>query len=72
MIGNNSPWLKQLARTRPVADLAENHHAGVAVIGAGIAGIATAYFTLRDTDKSVMVVGAGKVAHGATGHNGDF
>lgn len=72
MIGNNSPWLQQLKRNRPIAELVEDHHADVAIIGAGIAGIATAYFTLRDTDKSVVVIEAGKVAHGATGHNGGF
>ena len=46
--------------------------ADVAIVGAGIVGIATAYFTLKHTQKSVVVLEAGKVAHGATGHNGGF
>jgi glycine/D-amino acid oxidase-like deaminating enzyme len=41
----------------------------VAIIGAGIAGISTAYFILKHTDKKVAVLEKGKFAHGATGHN---
>lgn len=41
----------------------------VAIVGGGIAGVATAFFTLRDTDKKVVLIEADKIAHGATGHN---
>ncbi len=41
----------------------------VVVVGAGIAGISTAYFILKNTNKNVVVVERGKLAHGATGHN---
>ena len=40
-----------------------------AVAGAGIAGIATAFFTLKYTDKNVTLLERYKLAHGATGHN---
>jgi glycine/D-amino acid oxidase-like deaminating enzyme len=43
-----------------------------AIIGGGIAGVATAYFTLAHTDNTVALLEMGKVAHGATGHNGGF
>lgn len=69
MIPNHSPWIKQLKRTRPVVALDKNISTDVAIVGGGIAGVATAYFTLRDTDKKVVLVEADKIAHGATGHN---
>lgn len=69
MIPNRSPWIHQLNRTRPAIPLAENIHTDVAIVGAGIAGVATAFFTLRNTTKNVTLLEAGKVAHGATGHN---
>jgi glycine/D-amino acid oxidase-like deaminating enzyme len=72
MFINQSPWLHQLHRTRPVASVDHNHETDVAIIGGGIAGIATAYFTLKNTDKRVTLVEAWKIAHGATGHNGGF
>lgn len=69
MLKNRSPWLHQLDRTRDAVALSADQVADVAIVGGGIAGIATAYFTLRDTDRSVVVLEADKVAHGATGHN---
>ncbi len=69
MLSNRSPWLKQLRRTRPVAHLPGDASADVAIVGGGIAGVATAYFLLRDTKLNVALLEAGKVAHGATGHN---
>lgn len=69
MIPNNSPWIQQLKRTRPAVPLEMDARADVAVVGGGIAGAVTAFFTLRDTEKSVILLEADKVAHGATGHN---
>ena len=66
---NNSPWLAQLKNTRPIDVLEEDIKSDVAIVGAGIAGAMTAYFTLKYTDKSVVVIEGNKVAHGATGHN---
>jgi glycine/D-amino acid oxidase-like deaminating enzyme len=68
----NSPWLHQLNRTRPVQTLEGNYVTDVAIIGGGIAGVSSAYFTLKNTDKKVVLVEANKIAHGATGHNGGF
>ncbi len=69
VIPNHSPWIKQLNRTRPVIPLAADSRADVAIVGGGIAGVVTAFFTLKNTDKSVVLLEAGKIAHGATGHN---
>ncbi|HEY2650832.1 MAG TPA: FAD-dependent oxidoreductase, partial [Solirubrobacteraceae bacterium] len=38
-------------------------------MGAGIAGVATAFFTLRDTSQTVLLVERDGVARGATGTN---
>lgn len=64
-----SPWLSQLRHTRVSTPLSGNLSTDVVIVGAGIAGVMTAYFTLKYTDKKVVVVDAGHVAHGATGHN---
>jgi glycine/D-amino acid oxidase-like deaminating enzyme len=69
MVPNNSPWIAQLNRTRPIVPLNEDLVADVVIVGGGIAGIMTAYATLRDTDRAVLLIEGGKVAHGATGHN---
>ena len=72
MTPNKSPWLHQLNRTRPIALLDADHHTDVAIVGGGIAGISTAFFALKNTDKNIILVEADKIAHGATGHNGGF
>lgn len=69
MIPNTSPWLAQLNRTRPAVPLDTDASADVAIVGAGIAGATTAYFTLKNTNDSVLMLEADMVAHGATGHN---
>jgi glycine/D-amino acid oxidase-like deaminating enzyme len=66
---NFSPWIHQLERTREPLALTDNTSADIAIVGGGIAGLMTSYFTLRDTDKKVVLLEADKVAHGATGHN---
>ncbi len=69
MTPNSSPWLAELKRTRETSPLTQSESSDVVIVGGGIAGAATAYFTLRDTTQSVMLLEADKVAHGATGHN---
>lgn len=66
---NNSPWLHQLVVTRPIDTLQSDVATDIAIVGAGIAGVMTAYFTLKNTDKQVLLVEGNRVAHGATGHN---
>ncbi len=66
---NHSPWLAQLRHTRPPTPLLHSIETDVCIVGAGIAGVSTAYFTLKHTDKDVVLIEANKVAHGATGHN---
>lgn len=72
MTANNSPWLHQLARTRPVSELTNDHHTDVTIVGGGIAGVATAYYALKNTNQNITLIEADKIAHGATGHNGGF
>lgn len=68
---NVSPWLREVKRTRrPVTALSEDVDSDVAVVGGGISGVSTSYFLLRDTSLSVILIEKGRVAHGATGHNG--
>lgn len=66
---NLSPWIDQLNRTREVNLLSTDRQTDVAIIGAGIAGISTAYYTLLNTKFNVCLIEADKVASGATGHN---
>ncbi len=69
MYKNNSPWLYQLRKDRLCHGLEKDSDADVAIIGAGIAGISTAFFILKNTDKKVLLLERFKLAHGATGHN---
>lgn len=64
-----SPWLAQLKQERPAFSLEGDLTTDVAVVGAGIAGISTAYHILKTTKHQVVVVEAGRIAHGATGRN---
>lgn len=66
---NRSPWIAQLDRMRAIKTIGENIETDITIVGAGIAGITSAYFILTCTNLSVTVVDAYRVAHGATGHN---
>lgn len=66
---NTSPWLHQLDLERDIEKLEHDAETDVVIVGAGIAGVATAFFTLKDTDKNVILVERFRLAHGATGHN---
>lgn len=66
---NRSPWLHQLDQSRKHAALRADLQTDVVIVGAGIAGISTAFFALKYTDKKVVVLEKFKLAHGATGHN---
>ncbi len=56
-------------QNRPTVTLTSDIETDVAIMGAGIAGISTAFFILKHTNKRVTVLEKGKLAHGATGHN---
>ncbi len=66
---NNSPWLHQLNKERKITLLKSDLETDVAIVGGGIAGISTAFFLLRNTDKKVILLEGGQLGHGATGHN---
>jgi glycine/D-amino acid oxidase-like deaminating enzyme len=69
MNNNMSPWLYQLVHKRQISALHDDAKTNIAIIGAGIAGVVTAYFILKNTDRKILLIEGGKVAHGATGHN---
>jgi len=69
-MSNNSPWIAQLKKTRIVQNVDKDKNTDIAIVGAGIAGLSTAFFTLKYTKYDVILLEAYKVAHGATGHNG--
>jgi len=64
-----SPWIAQLEPLGPPRPLRSDAIADVVIVGAGIAGVATAFFTLRDTPRSVLLVERDRFASGATGRN---
>ena len=66
---SHSPWIAQMAPDGPPRPLDGNAATDVAIVGAGIAGVATAFFTLRSTSKRVLLVERDRVARGATGRN---
>jgi glycine/D-amino acid oxidase-like deaminating enzyme len=66
---NRSPWIAQLEPDSPARPLDADTQADVVVVGAGIAGVATAFFVLRDTEKTVLLLERDRVARGATGRN---
>lgn len=66
---NQSPWIHQLNHKRQTVSLNNDVDTDVAIVGAGIAGISTAFFILKHTSKKVALFDKGKMAHGATGHN---
>jgi glycine/D-amino acid oxidase-like deaminating enzyme len=66
---NVSPWLHQLDAERKHEELPRDIETDVAIVGAGIAGISTAFEILEKTTKRVVVLERWKLAHGATGHN---
>jgi glycine/D-amino acid oxidase-like deaminating enzyme len=66
---NHSPWIEQLRKDRPSKKLSKDESTDIAIIGGGIAGISTAFFILKRTDKKVLLVEKSRLAYGATGHN---
>ena len=64
-----SPWLDQLDNATAPSPLTRNVKTDVAIIGAGIAGISTAFFLLRATDDKVLLVERNQVGRGASGRN---
>ena len=64
-----SPWIHQLNEHRKNDRLAGDDATDVVIVGGGIAGVCTAFFALRHTDKKIILLEAFKIAHGATGHN---
>jgi glycine/D-amino acid oxidase-like deaminating enzyme len=67
---NNSPWIHQLDHSRKKTALERDLAVDVAVVGAGIAGVSTAFYLLKHTKRSVALLESYLLAHGATGHNG--
>jgi glycine/D-amino acid oxidase-like deaminating enzyme len=66
---NRSPWIAQLQPDGRPQPLAAHTRADVVIVGAGIAGVATAFFLLRETSKTVLLLERDRVARGATGRN---
>lgn len=66
---NKSPWIHQLDKNRKITKLKSDLDTDIVVVGAGIAGVSTAFFTLKYTNHRVAIIEQGRLAHGATGHN---
>src|SRR6187402_1859063 len=61
---STSPWIETASRQKSAA-LNQDTSADVCVIGAGIAGLTTAYLLARD-GRSVVLIDAGEVGNGQT------
>ncbi len=66
---NKSPWIEQLNQDVSYPPLDHDISTDVVIVGAGISGVMTAFQILRQTDLSVVLLDAQKIARGATGHN---
>lgn len=66
---SRSPWIAQLAPDGPPRPLDRDLDTDLAIVGAGIAGIATAFFALRSTSARVVLLERDRVGRGATGRN---
>lgn len=66
---NLSPWITELDKNRKSDQLTKDINTDVAIIGGGISGLTTAFFILKYTMDYVVLIEAGKIGHGATGHN---
>jgi glycine/D-amino acid oxidase-like deaminating enzyme len=53
---SRSPWIDQLRTDLEPRPLDSDITTDVAVVGAGIAGLATAFFLLRETDERVLLI----------------
>lgn len=66
---SRSPWIAQMAADGPPRPLDRDVATDVAIVGAGIAGVATAFFTLRSNSERALLIERDRVARGATGRN---
>ena len=66
---NKSPWIHQLDSERKTVSISSDINTDITIIGAGIAGVSSAFFILKYTNKRVVMLDQFKLAHGATGHN---
>lgn len=66
---NLSPWITELDKNRETDQLTKDINTDVAIVGGGISGLTTAFFILKYTMDYVVLIEAGKIGHGATGHN---
>ena len=64
-----SPWIASLPIRNTYETLGQNVKTDIAIIWGGVAGCATAYFLLKNTDKKITLVEWSKIAHGASWHN---
>lgn len=68
-MNNLSPWLYELPERVDKSAVTNNIEADIVVVGAGVSGLTTAYQILTQTDRSVALIDASRICHGATGHN---
>jgi glycine/D-amino acid oxidase-like deaminating enzyme len=66
---NHSPWIEELDNKLNFPKLQQNIITQKLIIGGGIAGVCTAYFLLKYSNYKVMMIEAGRIGHGASGHN---
>ncbi len=67
--GNRPPWGAGIPARDAHPALVGDCEGDIAIVGGGIAGIATAFHLLRTTGRRVILLEAGRIAGGATGHN---
>ncbi|HEY1041278.1 MAG TPA: FAD-binding oxidoreductase [Candidatus Paceibacterota bacterium] len=68
-MNNLSPWLYELPERVDKPILTSDLEADMVIVGAGVSGLTSAYQILTQTNRSVTLIDASRICHGATGHN---
>jgi glycine/D-amino acid oxidase-like deaminating enzyme len=64
-----SPWIQEMGERLQLPSLRRDMTADVSVVGAGIAGMSTAFRLLEGSDLSVIILEKDRIGHGASGRN---
>ena len=68
---NDSPWWQHRERSTPCTPLHEDLTADIVIVGAGLTGLSSAWhLSTHYPEKTIVVLEAKEVAHGASGRNG--
>ena len=66
---NNSPWLQELDNNFALPTLNTDIKTDLTIIGGGLSGLISAFYILKHTKLSPILIDSYKIGHGSSGHN---